>query len=123
MKTNYLLYDGDCPACSAYVAVAALRKLHPSFQVLDARHEPLLVAAMRSQGFDVNEGIILDIGGKIHFGADAVRMMARLGKDHGIARRTILVATGDASWSAWLYPRLKRGRRRLLELLGRPPIG
>lgn len=122
MKTNYLLYDGECPACSAYVAIAALRKLHPSFQVLDARHEPLLVAALRSKGYDVDEGIILDLGGKIHFGADAVRMIARFGKGHGIARRATLAALGDAPWSVRLYPRLRQARRLLLDLLGRPPI-
>lgn len=60
MKSNYLLYDGECPACGAFDAITAPRKLHPSA-----------------------------IG----------------------ARR-----------SAWLHPKLKRGRRLLLELLGKPPI-
>ena len=35
---NYLLYDGECPACRSYVAFSRLRTLYPDIQELDARH-------------------------------------------------------------------------------------
>lgn len=122
MKTDYLLYDGECPVCSAYVAVAALRKLRPSFEVLDARHEPLLVEELRGRGYDINEGMVVDLDGKLHFGADATRIIARIGKENGLLRRMLLLAIGDSPWSAGLYPKLSWGRRRLLKLLGRSLI-
>jgi len=122
VKTDYLLYDGECPACRAYVAIAALRKLHPSFEILDARHEPLLVQELRSQGYDINEGMVVSLSGTIHFGAEATRILARYGKGNGTLRRTLLSAIGDAPWSAWLYPKLNCGRQLLLKLLGRSLI-
>jgi hypothetical protein len=47
---NFLLYDGDCPVCSAYVAMSRLRQLYPDLLVLSAREEPELVAALRQAG-------------------------------------------------------------------------
>jgi predicted DCC family thiol-disulfide oxidoreductase YuxK len=124
MDTDFLLYDGECPACSAYVAMSRLRRLYPRLKVLDARSEPALVAELRRIGYDINEGMVLSLGGVIHFGADATRMIAVLGRSSASPWRwAALSAIGTAPWSARLYPWLNRGRNALLRLLGRGPIG
>jgi predicted DCC family thiol-disulfide oxidoreductase YuxK len=124
MNTDFLLYDGECPVCSAYVAVARLRQLYPRLRVLDARAEPALVAQLRDKGCEINEGMVLCLDGVIHFGADATRMIALLGSSSPSSwRRVILAAIGTAPWSRGLYPWLNRGRGVLLRLLRRGPIG
>jgi predicted DCC family thiol-disulfide oxidoreductase YuxK len=124
MNTDFLLYDGECPACSAYVAMSRLRQLYPRLRVLDARTEPALVAELRTRGYEINEGMVLCLGGVIHFGGDATRMIARLGASSPSRwRRAALDAIGTGPWSAALYPWLNRGRRLLLRLLQRGPIG
>jgi predicted DCC family thiol-disulfide oxidoreductase YuxK len=124
VDADYLLYDGECPVCSAYVALARLRDLYPRLKVLDARSEPDLVAELRGRGYEINEGMVLCLDGVIHFGAEATRMIALLGR---IApsrwRRATLGAIGAAPWSRRLYPWLNRARGALLRLLGRGPIG
>jgi predicted DCC family thiol-disulfide oxidoreductase YuxK len=79
--TNFLLYDGDCPACSAYVAMARLRQLYPDLQILSARTEPDLVADLRRIGYEINDGMVLSLGGKIYYAAEATRMIATLGRN------------------------------------------
>lgn len=122
--TDYLLYDGECPVCSAYVALARLRQLHPELKVLDARTEPDLVARLRGKGYEINEGMVLCLDGDIRFGAEATRMIALLGRTSPSRwRRTALGLIGTAPWSRRLYPWLNRGRDALLRLLRRRPIG
>src|SRR5262245_46354349 len=120
---DFLLYDGECPACSAYVAMSRLRQLYPSLRVMSARSEPALVVALRRKGYEINEGMVLSLDGTIFFGADAVRMIASLGRlSPSLWRRAVLAFTGAAPWSRPLYPWLNRGRRVLLRMLSRRPI-
>jgi predicted DCC family thiol-disulfide oxidoreductase YuxK len=123
MDTDFLLYDGECPACSAYVAMSRLRQLYPGLRILDARAEPALVAELRRLGYEINTGMVLSLDGVIHFGADATRAIAVLGRAGPSRwRRTMLGAIGTAPWSRRLYPWLNRGRSALLRLLRRGPI-
>jgi predicted DCC family thiol-disulfide oxidoreductase YuxK len=115
MSRDYLLYDGECPVCRTYVAMARLRQLYPRLEVLDARTEPALVAEMRRQGYEINDGMVLCLDGVVHFGAAATRMIAHLGADSQSGwRRTSLGLLGLAPYG-WL----SRGRLLLLRLLRR----
>jgi predicted DCC family thiol-disulfide oxidoreductase YuxK len=122
MSEDYLLYDGECPACRSYVAFSRLRQLHPGLKVLDARDEPALVEALRKRGYDINLGMVMQLDGRIFFGAEATRQIARHAREGGVLRRAVLDAIGDAPWSHALYPLLNRCRRLLLAVLGRELI-
>jgi predicted DCC family thiol-disulfide oxidoreductase YuxK len=123
VDSDFLLYDGECPVCSAYVAMARLRQLYPGLKVLNARSEPELVARLRGEGYEINEGMVLRLGGAVHFGAEATRMIAVLGRSSPSRwRRTALGLIGAAPWSRRLYPWLNRARQVLLRLLRRGPI-
>jgi len=123
MIGDYLLYDGECPACSSFVAFSRLRPSRPSLRLLDARHHPELVEELRGRGYEINEGMAMQLDGKVLFGAEVTRMMARLSKDPGRPRRALLWAIGDAPWSRPLYPLLRGCRNLLLKALGRSLIG
>ena len=120
--TDYILYDGECPACRSYMAVAGLRKVRPDLRIIDARKAPDMVAMLRRQGYEINEGMMVSVGGQLFFGADATRLIAQLGKAGGPLRAALLWAIGNAPWSLWLYPRLNWCRRLLLRMLGRKLI-
>lgn len=120
---NYLLYDGECPACRSYVAFSRLRTLYPDIQVLDARHEPALVAELRGKGYEINEGMVLKLGESLFFGPAATRMISELGQvSPSRTRRIGLFAIGGAPWAGRLYPWLNRTRQLLLRMLGRSLI-
>ena len=121
---DFLLYDGACPVCSAYVAMSRLRQLYPGLRVASARTEPELVAELRGEGYEINEGMVLCLGGVIHFGPEATRMIAVLGRaSPSWWRRAALACVGTAPWARRLYPWLNRTRGLLLRLLGRKLIG
>jgi len=123
MGRDFLLYDGECPVCSAYVAMTQLRRHYPHIKVLDARTEPALVADLRRRGYEINEGMVLRLDGAIHFGPDATHMIAVLGRPSpSWWRKAALAGTGTAPWARRLYPWLNRMRGLLLRLLGRRPI-
>lgn len=120
---DFLLYDGECPACSAYVAMSRLRQLYPGLRVMSARSEPALVAELRGKGYEINEGMVLCLDGVIHYGPDATREIAVLGRSSPSRwRRAALAAVGTAPWARRLYPWLNRMRLLLLRMLGRKPI-
>lgn len=120
---NFVLYDGDCPVCAAYLSIAQLKRLRPDLLILDARQEPALVAELRQAGHEVNDSIIVKLGPQIYANAAATRLIATLGSQNPLARRLALTAIGAAPWSAALYPWLRFTRNRLLRALGRPQIG
>jgi predicted DCC family thiol-disulfide oxidoreductase YuxK len=123
LDTNFLLYDGDCPVCSAYVAMARLRQLYPNLRIASARNEPDLVAKLRRDGYEINDGMVLSLDEKIYYAAEATRMIATLGWDSSLRwRRAALGIIGTAPWSRPLYPWLNRGRLLLLRILGRSRI-
>lgn len=120
---NYLLYDGECPACRSYVAFSRLRQLYPDIVLLDAREESDLVADLRRHGYEINEGMVLKLREAIHFGPAATRMIAELGQSApSPATRWGLHVIGGAVWSEALYPWLNRCRQLLLRALGRTLI-
>lgn len=119
MAESFLLYDGECPACKSYVAFARLREAWPELELLDARHEPELVARLRADGYEINDGLVLRLGDTIHFGAEATRVIGATRGRRGSGRRLVLAAIGTAPWSRPLYPWLNRGRKLLLAVLGR----
>jgi hypothetical protein len=82
------------------------------------------VATLRGQGYDINEGMVLSLDSRIHFGADATRMIAILGREQPSRLRCwVLAGIGTAPWSRALYPWLNHTRQLLLRLLGRKLIG
>jgi predicted DCC family thiol-disulfide oxidoreductase YuxK len=121
---DYVLYDGECVACHSYVSIARLKQLHPGLEIMNARGHPALVAELRRKGYEINEGMVLCLGGRIHFGAEATHMIAVLGQaSRSRWRRGVLAFFGTAPWSRALYPWLTRGRLLLLRLRGRRLIG
>jgi predicted DCC family thiol-disulfide oxidoreductase YuxK len=119
---NFVLYDGECPICRSYMALAGLRRLRPDFKVLDARHEPEIVAALRVAGYDVNDSIIVKLGSTTYAGADATRLISVLGSNNPLMPRIALYILGGAPWSRALYPLLRATRNGLLRVLGKPKV-
>lgn len=105
-----IVYDGDCPFCSRYVQLVRLKERF-EVELIDARQQPQQAA---SYGLDLNQGMIADLDGAVHHGADAVWLLSRLSDRPGpFARRRVARA---------LYPVLRLGRLLSLRALGRKPI-
>lgn len=124
---DWLLYDGACPFCRNYVALAKLRALSPGFRPLDARRHPDLCAAMRERGFDIDRGMVLSWRGSLYHGADCLWMFARIDRRGTLLAAVNRLAFGSRTASRRLYPLFTSLRALALRATGRsrimPPVG
>lgn len=117
-----ILYDGECPACSAYVRLVRLREAAGKVDLIDLRTAPDEVAKLKAKGLDVNEGFVVEVGEKQFHGADAVHAMTMLSSPSGLINRINFAIFRSPTAARLLYPALKAGRNALLAVLGRPKI-
>jgi predicted DCC family thiol-disulfide oxidoreductase YuxK len=116
-----VLYDGECPACARYIAASGLRE-RSDVKLLDARHEPELVAQYAAKGVSIDDTMVVSVNGTPHYRADATRAIAELARPKTVSARFFLWFVGRAPWAKPLYPVLSFLRRMLLRALGRPLI-
>lgn len=114
---DYLLYDGECPICAGFVRFAEFRRRHPDLRLLDAREEPELVADLRRRGYEINDGMVLVVGGQLYYGAQANAELASYTSDLPTRKRAAMTAVG-----ATPYPLLRGLRNALLRMRGKPLI-
>ena len=122
-ETTWLLYDGECPFCSAFVKMVRFKATVGNVELRDARDYPALVGDMDERGLVVDDGIILSLDGRLHYGADAMHMIALLSTPVGVFNRVNRWVMASPGRSRLLYPVLVRGRKVLLRMLGRSRLG
>jgi predicted DCC family thiol-disulfide oxidoreductase YuxK len=114
-----LVYDSHCPICRVYC-----RRLEQSeldgiqLKLVDARERPDQVANFRADGIDIDNTVVLSVGGQRLTGADAFNHLARLDRERGAfgwLNRFLFAARGRARI---LYPIFVRLRAVLLRILG-----
>ena len=111
---DYLLYYGECPLCSRYVRMTRLRETMPGFTLLDARIHPDLVAFHRREGREINNGMILSLGGVYHHGAAALPAIAAMSTPVSAFNKINVRLFRSEALSRLTYPMMVRGRNLLL---------
>ena len=119
---DYLLYDGECPVCNRYVLWSGLRRHCPGIELLNAREWPNLVRDLRTQGIEVNNTMVLNLNGRRYIGAAAMTAICGLVEPASLRERTVRFFTQSPRTMRAAYPFLVRGRKLLLQLLGRSKI-
>ncbi|MFP4539257.1 MAG: thiol-disulfide oxidoreductase DCC family protein [Dichotomicrobium sp.] len=117
-----VVYDGECPFCSAYVRLVRLREAVGPVELLDARAHPGLVAELHAEGIDLNETMAVRYGGRTYVGAEAMEVLSLLSSDSGRANRLFARIFRDGRRARRLYPWLRSGRNLALRLLGRKKL-
>lgn len=115
--TVRVLYDGECPFCANYVAMARLRERAGEVELIDARARPDLVEAHKAAGRPIDEGMIVETQDAVYFGGDAVWAINAL-----LSKNPLLNALSGRAMLKFVYPALRLGRNTALRALGRKPI-
>ena len=110
-----IYYDGDCPFCSAYMRMLNLRDAVGTVDLIDARSDDPRLRGIGTAGFDLDEGIVVDHGGRLLHGAEAMQLLSVLSRKGGILRAIMR----SPRRAALVYPVLKAGRRLSLMALRR----
>ena len=118
----YVVYDGECPFCSAYVRMVRLREAAGTVHLLDAREPHPVVDEIKRLGLDLDEGMALKMGDEIFHGDECMNRLAMLSGPSGLFNRFHFWVFSDPKRSRALYPFLRSGRNFALRLLGRRKI-
>jgi predicted DCC family thiol-disulfide oxidoreductase YuxK len=118
---DWLVYDGDCPFCSAYVRHVRLREV-VRLTLIDAREGGPEVREIVDAGLDLDEGMVLKIGGRLYHGDECIHALALLSSPSGVFNRFNKVIFSSRWMSRVLYPVLRAGRNLTLRLLGRSKV-
>lgn len=118
-----IIYDGECPFCSSYVALVRLRETVGPVELVDARSDDPRVREADAQGHDLDRGMVVLWQDQTFFGRDAVHLLATLTSEGGGFNRLQRLAFSSPRRAAVFYPALAAGRRLYFRLIGKPLIG
>jgi predicted DCC family thiol-disulfide oxidoreductase YuxK len=114
------VYDGECPLCRNAAAAFRIRAAVGLLQLVDARaerHHPV-VQEINRLGLDLDEGMVIQVGGTCYHGADALHIMALLGTGQGWLNRLNALMFRSPRMARLLYPAMRGTRNLLVRLRG-----
>lgn len=117
-----LIYDGECPVCTAYSCAVGVSPEDGALRRINARGDDALIRKATEAGLDLDEGMVVVHRGELHHGADALHLMAKLAPAKGIRNRVNKALFGSRTIARISYPALRAGRNLLLRMLGRKKI-
>jgi predicted DCC family thiol-disulfide oxidoreductase YuxK len=118
----WIVYDGDCPFCSRFVRFVQLRETLGRVEVVNARDGGPIVEEVMAAGFDLDDGMVLKLDGRLYHGDDCIHMLALLSTPSTTFNRLNRTVFRSRTMSRLLYPVLRAGRNQVLRFLGRSPI-
>lgn len=121
MSVN-IYYDGDCPFCARYVRFLRLRDSVGTPELVDVREHAAKRQELQSAGFDLDQGMVVDMDGRQIGGADAVNALAMMSTRFGLFNRMNRMLFSSPAASQVVYPVLRSGRWITLFLMGRDGI-
>lgn len=119
----YILYDGECPFCSAYVKMLRLNKALGSVSLLNARQPHPVVDRLKGEGLDLDEGMAVLANGQTFHGAEAMNWLSLMTTPSPTINGAFAWLMKDRARARLAYPVLRAGRNLALRLLGRRRIG
>lgn len=117
-----LVYDKECPACDAYCQIVKIRETVGDLKIIDAREKSEVLDEITELGLDIDQGMVLKMGGQLYYGSDAIHALALISSRSGLLNRINYWIFKSKSVSSWVYPVLRLFRNLLLKMLGKTKI-
>jgi predicted DCC family thiol-disulfide oxidoreductase YuxK len=117
-----IYYDGDCPFCSRYVRYVRLRDAVGGVHLIDLRGNEKERERLATDGWNLDQGMVVEFEGHTYGGSDAVHMLALLSSASDRFNRFNRALLSSRIGARMLYPLLRMGRGVTLLALDRAPI-
>lgn len=118
-----VIYDGECPFCSAFVRMTRLREAAGEVRLVDARGMSGAVRRVLAAGYSLDDGMAVIMDDRIYHGDEAMTLLASLTTRSGIFNRLVRLLFRSPRLARVIYPPLKMGRALTLRLIGRKKLG
>lgn len=117
-----LVYDKQCPACDYYCNLARIREAVGRLVLVDARDGGPIMDEITAAGLDIDQGMVLKVGGTLYYGSDAIHALSLMGTNSGLFNRITHWCFKYRPIAKTLYPVLRACRNLLLKFLGKTKI-
>ena len=114
-----IYYDGECPFCARYVRLLHLQRAAGGVELVNLRDNPRVRHELQAGGHDLDEGMVVETGGRRLGGADAINALALLSTPSDLFNRANRRVLSSPALANLIYPILRSGRWLTLFLLGR----
>ncbi len=119
-EKTLFIYDGECPFCNHFAHLLELKSNLPSLQILDGRENLEQLTRLYNLGYDLNNGAILIINGKIKHGAEAIYWIcSQIKKPNDSLLEVLRIIFKSNKRGKMIFPLLLWGRRVLLTVKGK----
>lgn len=118
----FLVYDKQCPACNFYCESVRIRASYGDLVLVDARDPSALMDDITATGLDIDQGMVLVVGDRMYYGADAIHALSRIGARSGVFNRLNYWCFKSRAVSRLAYPLLRACRNLLLKILRRTKV-
>ena len=118
-----VIYDGECPFCSAFVRMTRLREAAGEVRLVDARSMSGAVRRVLAAGYRLDDGMAVILDDRIYHGDEAMTVLASLTTRSGLFNRIVRILFRSPRLARVIYPPLKMGRAATLRLIGRRKLG
>ena len=122
MTSIKIYYDGECPFCSRYVKLLRLRQSASDVGITNLRDDANLRQELNQRGFDLDQGMVVEIDDRRIGGADAANALAMMSTPSDMFNRINRLVFSRPALSALFYPVLRSGRWMTLFMMGRQSI-
>lgn len=113
-----LVYDQECPACNQYCQIVRIKETVGDLKIVNARDDSEVMEEITAAGMDIDQGMVLKMGGEIYYGSDAIHALALISSRSGIFNRMNYWMFKSKTLSKLFYPILRSCRNILLKILG-----
>lgn len=90
--------------------------------LVNARDAHPVMDEITARGWDIDQGMVLKVGERLYYGADAIHALALMSTRSGFFNRLNHAMFRSARAAAVFYPPLRAGRNLLLKALRRTRI-
>ncbi len=122
MARIQLIYDRSCPACEHYTRLLRIREDIGELELINAREHPEWVTALKHQGINLNNDMLLKLDNQEYSGPEALHMLAMIGSHSGLFNRLNHWLLRAPYRARLCYPVMRLGRKLLLLILRRKGI-
>lgn len=117
-----LVYDKDCPVCNNFCLMVRVRESVGQLVLVNAREDTPIMREITAAGLDIDDGMVLKMGGQLYYDSDAMHALSLISSRSGVFNRLNYWIFKSKRMSHVLYPILKAGRAVLLKLMRKTKI-
>ena len=117
-KTVWLIYDGDCPICSATANGIQIQKAAGNLLLVNARNKHPILETIKNKGLNLDKGIVVINDQQFFHGAAAINFLALIGTSSNTFNKLNVILFRNKYLANTLYPVLCSIRNCILKLKG-----